>query len=46
MADRTVDERTNHRDSSPDIKDLSEERDESQIINSVRFSVVNSSQSR
>jgi len=36
----------NERDSSPDIIDLSEERDDGQSINNVRFSVVNTTESR
>jgi len=46
MEDRIIKTSINERDSSPDIIDLSEERDDGQSVNNVRFSVVNTTESR
>ena len=46
MEDRKITTDINDRDSSPDILDLSEERDDGQSINNVRLSVINTSQTR
>lgn len=46
MEDRIIKTSINERDSSPDIIDLSEERDDGQNINNVRFSVANTTESR
>jgi hypothetical protein len=41
MEDRKITESINERDSSPDIIDLSEEKDDGRSINNVRLSMVN-----
>lgn len=43
MEDHIIKTSINERDSSPDIIDLSEERDDGQSINNVKFSVINTS---